>query len=160
MNEENTQALIADYLRLHHPEVLFHSDFGSGTKLTMGQAVRQKRLNGGRRAWPDLFIAEPVPMRDSQGRILGMSSYGLFIELKREGEKLYPGARAKNRFPSIDGKEYKTEHLREQADVLYTLRNRGYEAEFAIGFDEAVKIIENYLSPLGRLIENKEEYDF
>lgn len=160
MKEEDVQVRIANHLVRTWPSAVFHSDFGSGAKLTIGQAAKQRRLNGGRRAWPDLFIAEPVPMRDSQGRIIGMSSYGLFIELKREGEKLYPGPRAKNRFLSADGKEYKTEHLREQADVLFELQQRGYEAEFAIGYDEAVKIIDNYLSPLGRFIKDKEEYDF
>lgn len=64
MTESQIQEMVADYLRLHLPDLLFHSDFGSGVKLTMGQAVRQKRLNGGRRAWPDLFIAQPKGSRD------------------------------------------------------------------------------------------------
>lgn len=76
---------------------------------------------------------------------LAWYAHGLFLELKKDGETLYPGPRAKKRFKSIDGKEYKTEHLMEQADVLYKLRNAGYAAEFAIGFDEAIKIIDEYL---------------
>lgn len=60
MTELELQAQVADYIRLQYPTVIFHSDFGSGIKLTMGQAIKQKRLNGGRRAWPDLFIAEPI----------------------------------------------------------------------------------------------------
>lgn len=60
MTESELQVMVADYLRLQYPEVLFHSDFGSGIKLTMAQAVKQKRQNGGRRAWPDMFIAEPI----------------------------------------------------------------------------------------------------
>ena len=58
MTEAQLQEQVADYLRLQYPDVLFHSDFGSGIKLTPGQAARQKRQNGGRRAWPDMFIAE------------------------------------------------------------------------------------------------------
>lgn len=59
-SEADLQVQIADYLRLQYPNVMFHSDFGSGIKLTMGQAIKQKRQNGGRRAWPDMFIAEPI----------------------------------------------------------------------------------------------------
>ena len=70
---------------------------------------------------------------------------GLYLELKKEGEKLYPGPRAKNRFKSKDGKEYKNAHVMEQADCLHDLRQRGYCAEFAIGFDAAKKIIDEYL---------------
>ena len=57
MNESDLQSQVADYLRLQYPNVMFHSDFGSGVRLTVGQALRQKRQNGGRRAWPDMFIA-------------------------------------------------------------------------------------------------------
>lgn len=170
MSESDLQVQVADYLRLRYPDVLFHSDFGSGVRLTPGQAVEQKRVNGGRRGWPDMFIAEPmtndgVGHQDKNGDNVGRgervpltdvmeswvaehaynSACGLFLELKKEGETLYPGSRAKNRYKSKDGKEYKTEHLMEQADYLYELRERGYCAEFAIGFDEAKRIIDEYL---------------
>lgn len=163
-SESDLQIQVADYLRLRYPDVIFHSDFGSGVKLTPGQAVRQKRQNGGRRAWPDIFIAESaVEEKDKDGEWhfkylcrnfwghnvsiednIGSLS-GLFLELKKDREALYPGARTKKRFMSKDGKEYKTEHLMEQADCLYDLRQRGYCAEFAIGFDEAKRIIDEYL---------------
>ena len=61
-------------------------DFGSGIKLTMGQAVKQKRQNGGRRAWPDMFIAEPMP-RCVDGS-WNHEYNGLFIELKKEGTRI------------------------------------------------------------------------
>ena len=162
MRESDLQVQVADYLRLQYPDVMFHSDFGSGAKLTPGQAVKQKRQNGGRRAWPDMVIAEPKIHWELQeegklfeadqvvigndGRTYAIKNYhGLYLELKKEGEKIYPGPRAKNRFRSKDGKEYKTEHLMEQADCLHDLRLRGYCAEFAIGFEEAKKIIDEYL---------------
>ena len=47
MKESDLQIAVADYLRLQYPEVIFHSDFGSGIKLTKGQAIKQKRQNGG-----------------------------------------------------------------------------------------------------------------
>jgi hypothetical protein len=37
------------------------------------------------------------------------------------------------------------EHICEQFDMLEQLRRRGYKAEFACGFDEAKKIIDEYL---------------
>lgn len=58
--EAQLQIQVADYLKSQYPTVLFHSDYGSGVKLTMAQAAIQKRQNGGRRAWPDLFVAEPI----------------------------------------------------------------------------------------------------
>lgn len=154
MSESDLQIQVADYLTLRYPDVMFHSDFGSGVKLTPGQAMKQKRQNGGRRAWPDITIAEGKALPQAEfdrwhipHKVISAWMYcgGLYIELKKEGETLYPGPRAKNRFKSKDSKEYKTEHLMEQADCLYELRQRGYCAEFAIGFDEAKKIIDEYL---------------
>lgn len=130
MTELELQAMVADYLRLQYPEVLFHSDFGSGIKLTPGQAVKQKRLQGGRRAWPDLFIAE------SKVDPIDLIKYsGLMIELKRPDVKIY----------KKNGELVANEHIREQAALLGELRQRGYVAEFACGFDEAKKIIDEYL---------------
>lgn len=135
MTELELQAQVADYIRLKYPSVIFHSDFGSGIKLTMGQATRQKRLNGGRRSWPDMFIAETTisKIRHSDGSYNAYS--GLFVELKREGTRIF----------KKDGKLVADEHIREQFDMLEQLRQRGYMAEFACGFDEAKKIIDKYL---------------
>ena len=130
MTELDIQIQVADYLRLRYPNVLFHSDYGSGLRLTPGQAVKQKRLQGGRRAWPDLFLAE------SKVDLIDMIKYsGLMIELKRPGVKIY----------KKNGELVANEHIREQAALLEELRQRGYKAEFACGFDEAKKIIDEYL---------------
>ena len=90
--------------------------------MTMGQAVCQKKLN--RRAWPDLFIAEP---RNGKA--------GLFLELKRLGTRIY----------RQDGELVADVHIREQARALKVLRDKGYVANFAIGFDDAVEQIRQYL---------------
>ena len=123
MTEAELQTQVADYIRLRYPEALFHSDFGSGIKLTMGQAMKQKRQNGGRRAWPDMFIAEPK-----------VKYHGLFIELKKEGTRLHK----KDGTPASD-------HIKEQAELLEKLKGLGYMAVFAVGFDEAKKVIDEYL---------------
>ena len=133
MTELDIQIQVADYLRLRYPNVLFHSDYGSGLRLTPGQAVKQKRLQGGRRAWPDVMVAETV-LKHQEGSTYTAYS-GLFIELKRPDVKI----RKKN------GELVANEHIREQAALLNELRNRGYIAEFACGFDEAKKIIDEYL---------------
>ena len=142
MTELELQAQVADYIRLQYPSVIFHSDFGSGIKLTMGQAIKQKRLNGGRRSWPDMFIAEGSVVDDEKGQFYKDSYYplkhvylGLFIELKREGTRIF----------KKDGKLVADEHIREQFDMLHDLRARGYAAEFACGFDEAKKLIDDYM---------------
>lgn len=156
--ESSLQMRVAEYLCRQYPEVLFHSDFGSGVKLSKIQAVIQLRQNGYRRGWPDLLIAKPkrrdisimidftaVDMNGKKFKPEIVVANGLFLELKKDGETLHPGPRAKKRFLSLDGKEYKNEHLREQADVLFKLREEGYAAEFSIGFDETIKKIDEYL---------------
>lgn len=135
--ESVLQEQVANYLRLQYPDVLFHSDFGSGVRLTMGQAAKQKRQNGGRRAWPDMFIAESrkvtVAVLDTvEDQIV--TKCGLFLELKKEGTRL----KKKNG-------EWANPHIYEQAKVLALLAERGYCAMFAVGFDEAKTIIDNYL---------------
>lgn len=145
MTELELQMQVADYLRLQYPGVLFHSDFGSGVKLTMGQAIKQKRLQGGRRSWPDMFIAEPKNVKAEckvitdgdvikEARFLEQK-YGLFIELKKAGTRIF----------KKDGTLVSDAHICEQFDMLEQLRRRGYMAEFACGFDEAKKILDRYL---------------
>lgn len=155
VSESQLQQQVADYLRLQYPNILFHSDFGSGVKLTPAQAAIQKRQNGGRRAWPDMFVARPLFWRGekelpsfvaeceafdfyyistSRDNIVEYEAYGLFIELKKDGTRL------KKR-----NGEWATEHIAEQAKVLEDLRKLGYCAEFAVGFDQTKKIIDEYL---------------
>lgn len=149
MTELEVQIQVADYLRLRYPGVLFHSDYGSGLRLTPGQAVKQKRLQGGRRSWPDMFIAEPKVRHTTDGEwgiklgwaqlddgtdYYAMMFAGLMIELKREGTRL-----------TKKNGEWANEHIAEQAELLHILRKKGFKAEFACGFDEAKRIIDKYL---------------
>lgn len=135
MTEAELQSQVAMYLRMKYPNVIFHSDFGSGVKLRPYQAKMQKMQNGGRRAWPDLFIAEPVDI--DKGQISWRRYAGLFIELKKEGVRL------KKR-----NGEWVSEHIAEQAHMLSELQHRGYKADFAIGFDQATRLIDEYLGEL------------
>lgn len=132
MTESELQQKVADYIRLQYPNVLFHSDYGSGVKLTARQAAIQKRQNGFRRGWPDLFIAQPVP-RCIDGS-WNYEYHGLFIELKKEGTRL----------KKKDG-TWASDHIAEQAKVLLDLAYKGYMAGFAVGWEDAKEMIDNYL---------------
>jgi len=120
MREDDAHKAIAQMLNLLG--VMFRTG-GGGLRLPIGLAVKFKALNGGRRAWPDMFIAEP------RGKYAG-----LFIELKRSLDD----------YKTRSGKLRKTQHIQEQAQVLDQLRQRGYRAEFAT-YDEALLLINEYL---------------
>lgn len=113
---------VCDYLKLQYPKIMFRTDFAAGIKMTIWQAGRHKRLQSGR-AWPDLFIAESRK-----------GSAGLFIELK--AKTIY----------KRDGSLLANDHVAEQAEVLRALRDRNFEAVFAVGFDSARQIIDEYLN--------------
>lgn len=112
---------VCDYLRLQYKSVIFRTDFAAGIKMTMGQAVRHKRLQS-ERAYPDLFIAEPRN---------GFA--GLFLELK-----------AVNIYKK-NGNLKADPHLHAQNEMLTRLQNKGYFASFAIGFDHAKRLIDVYM---------------
>ena len=122
---------IADYMRYQYPKVIYRFDLAADLKLSIGQAKKHKRLQG-RRGYPDLFIAQPKRILNEAIRATWA---GLFLEIKRPDVKI----RKKN------GDLVANEHIREQAALLDELRKRGYEAHFACGFDEAKKIIDEYL---------------
>ena len=135
--EEALHLKICDYLRKNYPDVLFRTDFSSGMKMTPGQAAKHKKFQKSR-AWPDLFIAKPEKdvFRDSfSGDKYFEFFAGLFLELKAEGVKLY----------KKNGEMVANKHYREQAEMLNKLIESGYYARFAVGYDEAIRIITNYL---------------
>ena len=135
IREHDIYTMIADYLRYQYPEVIYRFDLAADLKLTMGQASKHKRLQR-YRGYPDLFIAEPdIGKTDGSKRAFKKIWFGLFIELKREGTRIF----------KKDGTLVSDAHIREQYDMLHDLRRRGYAAEFACGFDEAKKLIDDYM---------------
>lgn len=123
MREHDIYKMIADYLRYQYPTVIYRFDLAADLKLTMGQASKHKRLQR-YRGYPDLFIAEPSG-----------AYHGLYLEIKKEGVRIF----------KQDGTLVSDEHIREQFDMLADLRQRGYAAEFAIGFEGAKKLIDDYM---------------
>lgn len=120
--EYQYQVAIAEYLLWQYPGVLFRSDLG-GIKLTMGQAVKVKRLQHGR-AWLDMFIAEPR-----------RGYHGLFGEIKISADEVY----------TKKGELRQDRHIMEQHQMICRLRELGYKADFWCGFDAAKEIIDWYL---------------
>lgn len=130
-SEHDLYAMLADYLRYNYKDIIWRFDLAADLKLTIGQARKHKRLQQ-HRGYPDLFIAEPrLVVTDDMPDYM----HGLFIEIKRQGVKLY----------KKNGELVADQHIREQAEMLEQLRRKGYVAEFACGFDEAKKLIDEYL---------------
>lgn len=137
MSEHQLYELIAQYMQIQYPDVIYRFDLAADLKLTAGQARKHKMLHP-KRGYPDLFIAEPIitSYRDENGmiKLTQTKNYsGIFIELKKEGTRL----KKKNG-------EWASDHIAEQAEMLERLEFRGYRAMFAVGFDEAKKIIDLY----------------
>lgn len=123
-SEESVQIAICNYIRYQYPTLIFNCDLASGMKLTIGQAVKAKKMRSSR-GYPDLFIAKR-----------NKNYFGLYLELKKKGTKLF----------KKDGKTFCDEHLQEQEQMMKRLRCEGFEAQFAIGFDDAKTKIDNYLN--------------
>ena len=122
MSEKTIHRAVCDYIRYQYPDVMFNSDMSGAMELTIGQAVAMKNLRSNR-GYPDIVIYEPRN-----------GLHGLFIELKDEGVKLWN----KSGQPA-------TPHIAEQSECLVKLDKRGYAVAFAIGFDDAKRIIDEYL---------------
>ena len=120
--EQSLSSKVAYYLKRQYPKIEFRFDLIADFKMPMKMAMAIKRKYLHRVGYPDLFIAE---CRNGYG--------GLYLELK-----------ATNIYKK-DGSLRKNEHLEEQAKMHEKLRKSGYKAEFAVGYDEAVRIIDEYL---------------
>lgn len=119
--EENIQLAVCAYIKSQYPKVIFMCDLASGMKMPIWIAAKNKKMRSSR-GQPDLFVAQPHEYYS-----------GLFIELKTEASRLKSGGIAKS------------EHHDEQEAILQRLRDLTYKAEFACGFEEAKKLIDDYL---------------
>jgi len=124
MKKETTlQIALCLYIRFQYPGVFFASDM-SGMSTTKTQAKLACAMRSGN-GWPDLFIAE------AKGPY-----HGLFIELKASREELY----------TKEGFFRNNEHIQKQNAIRLQLSDKGFCAKFACGFDEAQKIVDEYLN--------------
>jgi len=120
------QTNLAEYMTLQYPRTLFHSDM-SGIRLTIGQAVKVKKIQGGR-AFPDWQILE------ARGGYIGF-----LLELKTSRDEVYTKSGEMRQ-----GRSY--QHIHEQADMLAHLYGLGYWADWGFGFDDARQKVDWYLA--------------
>ncbi len=122
MTEEQLHKQICTYIKMQYPKVIFISDL-AGVKLTMGQAKKLKHLRSSK-GFPDIFIYER-----------GLHHIGLFLEVKRVTPFKKDGTL----------KASQNNHIEEQSKFHSRLLIRGYLGGFVWSFDQAKKIIDNYL---------------
>lgn len=84
------------------------------------------------RSFPDLFIYDPRTIK-------GQHYCCLAIELKSEGTSVIMKIGPRKGRLSLD------KHIQEQAAMLKSLIAKGYYANFAVGYDEAIKLIDFYM---------------
>lgn len=121
--ENDLHIAICKYLQHQYPKILFTSE-SSGLRVTISQARKLKSMRSCS-GLPDIMIFEPRK-----------NYHGLFLEVKREGTRIY----------KKNGELTADKHIREQEEILHQLKAKGYFAEFVVGFDEAKAIIDYYLA--------------
>lgn len=132
-SEEKMQLRVCAYLKKHYPNTIFMCDIGSGMNLGKKIGGMNTRLRSSR-GLPDLYIAHPKFTLPIKGfKVVAEIYHGLFIELKTEFCRLKNGNIAR------------TPHHIEQEAILTRLRALNYKAEFCCGYEEAIKIIDEYL---------------
>lgn len=115
--------MVADYLKLRYPNIIFKSNKEDGRKRKLYEQQFHKRINSPSRGFPDIFVFEP------RGKY-----HGLALELKAADVSVW----------LKDGSLTTDSHVQEQSAVLERLIERGYQAHFVSGFGEARTAIDRY----------------
>lgn len=123
MDEDRVHQQVVKWLNLAHPSVMFHSD-AAGELMIESMRIRQSRVNMKGLSFPDLQILA------AHG-----GYFGMFIEIKREGEQIFNQAGI-----------FKNDHLKRQGLTLMMLKDRNYKAIFSKGFDNIIREIGLYLA--------------
>lgn len=125
--EEDIHLRACRYLKTHHKEVDFLTDFSAGMRMSIGQAKKRKAMNSGR-GWPDITILKP-----SRGY------YGLLVDIKKDNTSIYVTRGARK------GELVADEHIREQAAFMERMNSLGYLARFAVGYKQFTELVDWYL---------------
>lgn len=135
-HEEQIQKMVCSYLKLQYPNVIFRSDTDSGRWEYSRQQLHNKVAMHSGDSWPDLFIYEPreVAFKDGTKQLF----YGLALELKKDGTTIIVSRGERKGHLTSDP------HIQKQFLMLKDLKTKGYYATFAVGFDEAQRIIDWY----------------
>lgn len=120
--EEQLSKAVSRYLKVQYPDTVFTCD-ASGVRLSMGQATALKAQRSTHKI-PDMIILKP-----------NAEYHGLILELKSDDSSPF----------LKDGSLSKGKHIQDQNQTLTELLSIGYYAVFAVGFDNAKKIIDDYM---------------
>lgn len=131
MSEVDVYKQLARYMNIQHPDVPYHFDLSGVNNPSRYSRTLYGLLN--ERGFPDFFLATPAPFYSDDGKVEYYT--GLFLEIKKEGETVY----------KKDGTLRKSDHLREQEQMLHKLAGRGYFTSFAVGFDQCKQLVDEYL---------------
>lgn len=151
-HEEKMQVNVCKFIKDNYPDVIFTCDLASGMNLGKHIGGMNKRMRSSR-ALPDLsidhkreYISDKLDMMGND--IIIKTFNGLRLELKKYGTRRKDGTIPPAwRKELVNGMWMKYDHHAEQEAILARLRKQGFMAEFACGYDEAIKIIIEYLGP-------------
>jgi hypothetical protein len=135
MRATNTEAALYEqfmqWVGYTHRELLPYIHWDTSGIWTPSHSARNLygRLNAASRGWPDFTLLYPMLMPGTTNLYSGM-----VLEFKVDG------ARLRKR----DG-TWATPHIAEQAERLETLGHQGFVAQFVVGLDMAVAVLESYL---------------
>lgn len=135
--ELEIQLRLAKYVRKTYPNSIFHSDFGANLDMTEYQAKLNKALQSADK-FPDFTVFAPGRVcKDTGNRYIGLA-----LELKKDGTTVIL------KVGKDKGKLTKNEHIRAQAATLRKLNQQGWYANFAIGYEQAKKLVDWYFDNL------------
>lgn len=121
ISEKQLTIAIAQYLQAK--KILYRFELSADLKLTIGQAVRNKKIHP-YRGYPDLLILE---QKNGYG--------GLFVELKKEHSEVF----------KKNGEFKKNIHIEEQIAYHKLLREKGYMVVWGFGYKDTINKIQEYL---------------
>lgn len=123
-DEYALQVQVCTFLKYQYPGVRFLSDTVANLKLTIGQQLRNKKIQCPGFKCMDVLILEPV------GKYCG-----LFIELKIETPFKKNG----------EIKASQDDHLKKQYESIQLMNDKGYYACFTWTLDMTIEIINKYM---------------
>lgn len=126
--EDDLRVKCTSYLKQRNyslkEKILFRVDFAADLRISVGLAVKNKKLQMKELGYPDIFIA-------MKNKKYG----GFFIELKKDKSQIY----------KLNGEYKKNKHLEDQLVMHQALRKQKYKVEFAWNLTMFIDMVENYL---------------
>jgi hypothetical protein len=136
--EEKMQKQVSSFMRRKYPNAVFTSEqSGLFTGESFGIAMNLKMTRSSH-THLDMFVSEP------RG-----GYFGMYLELKQEGRHIYKldgGFIREKETKLYMGVKIEVDHLEEQRKSIDLLRSKGYLCFFAIGLDNAMRIIDDYMA--------------